>query len=411
MRPTLFGMTRHLLAIIVAILVPATALAENWPGWRGPGNRGISAETDVPLTWSKTENVHWKVAVPGAGVSAPVVWDERIFLTASDGRLNDRLHVFCYERKDGKLLWHTRLFGAAPTDLFPPGGMAVPTPATDGKAVYVLFGTGELAALDFAGKPLWIRALAEEYGPFRNRWGMGSSPIFAGGTLYVQVDHWSQSYLLAVDPKTGKNLWKADRPGAVNWSSPLIVDVKGRTEVITFGTFHVRSYDAETGSELWRVEGMHQQCIPSPVVTGDLLIACSGDNTMAIRLDGQTGDLTKSNVVWKNKKVAAFMPSPLLYEGLIYVPADREFVTCVDAKAGMQVWKERVGQNFYASPVAAAGRIYFATKEGSVKVLRSGREFEMLAENEMGEPIVASPAISGGQIFLRGEKHLFCIGR
>ena len=399
------------LATTLVLLTAQSAHAENWPGWRGPGNRGVSSETDVPLTWSKDQNVRWKVAVPGAGVSQPVVWDDRIFLTASDGRLNDRLHVLCYHRKDGKLLWHTRLFGSAPTDLFAPGGMAVPTPATDGKAVCVLFGTGELAALDFAGKPIWIRSLAEEYGPFRNRWGMGSSPILAKGTLYVQVDHWSQSYLLAVDPKTGANKWKADRPGAVNWSSPLVVDVKGRTEVITFGTFHVRSYDADTGSELWRVDGMHQQCIPSPVVMGDLLIACSGENTMAIRLTGDTGDLSKSHVSWKSKKVSAFLPSPLLYEGLIYVPADREFVTCVDAKTGKQVWKERVGRDFYACPVAAAGRVYFTAREGVVKVVRTGREFEVLAENDMGEPIVASPAISSGQIFLRGEKNLFCIGK
>jgi outer membrane protein assembly factor BamB len=290
--------------------------------------------------------------------------------------------------------------------------MAVPTPATDGKAVYVLFGTGDLAALDFAGKPLWIRSLAEEYGPFRNRWGMGASPILHDGTLYVLVDHWSQSYLLAVDPKTGANRWKADRPSAVNWSSPLIVNVKGRKEIVTIGTYHVRSYDPATGKELWSVEGTHQQCIPSPVTIGDLVIACSGDNTMAIRLDGRTGDLTQSNVVWKNKKAAAFMPSPLLYEGLIYLPADRDFVTCLNAKTGKPLWKERVGgDQFYASPVAAAGRVYFASKNGTVSVIRADGEFELLAENSMGEAIVASPAISGGMIFIRGEKHLFCIGK
>jgi outer membrane protein assembly factor BamB len=256
-----------------------------------------------------------------------------------------------------------------------------------------------------------VRSLAQEYGPFRNRWGMGSSPILVGGLLVVQVDHWSQSYLLAVDPKTGANRWKADRPSAVNWTSPLVVQIKGRTEIVTIGTFHVRSYDPADGKELWRVEGTHQQCIPSPVVLDDLVIACSGENTMAIRLDGARGDLSSSNVVWKNKKANAFLPSPLLYGNRLFVPADRGFVTCLDARTGKQVWKERVGEHFYASPVGGAGHVYFAMKEGAVKVVRADSEFEIVADNDMGESLVASPAISNGQIFLRGEKHLFCIGK
>jgi outer membrane protein assembly factor BamB len=402
-------MTRHCLAVLLLAACPLQLHAENWPGWRGPGNRGVSSEAQIPLTWSHNQGIRWKVTVPGAGVSTPVVWNDRVFVTASDGRLNDRLHVLCYHVADGRVLWHTRLFGSAPTDLFAPGGMAVPTPATDGRAVFVLFGTGDLAALDFAGKPLWIRSLAEEYGPFRNRWGMGASPILADGTLYIQVDHWSQSYLLAVDPATGANRWKADRPGAVNWTSPLVVKANGRSEIITIGTEFVRSYDVATGKERWHVGGAHQQCIPSPVVLDDVLIACSGENTMAIRLDGAEGDLSKSHVLWKNKKVAAFLPSPLQYDGYLYVPADRSFVTCLEPRSGKQLWKERVGEQFYASPVGAAGRVYIATKEGTVKVLRAGAEFEILAENDLREPLVASPAIAGGRIFLRGEKHLFCI--
>ena len=318
-------MPRSRITLVVAVVLTFvhSARADNWPGWRGPNNQGISAEKDLPLSWSKTKNVRWKVPVPGAGVSAPVVWGRHVFLTASDGRLNDRLHVYAFDADTGKQLWHTRLFGSAPTDLYPPGGMAVPTPATDGKAVYVLFGTGELAALDFDGRPLWIRSLAEEYGPFRNRWGMGTSPILVDGWLIVQVDHWSQSYLLSVDPATGANRWKADRPTAVNWSSPLAVRANGRTELVTIGTHFVRSHDAATGKELWRVEGTHQQCIPSPVAMDDLVFACSGENTMAIKLPGADGDVTKSHVAWKNKKAGAFVPSPLLYEGHLYIQADK----------------------------------------------------------------------------------------
>jgi outer membrane protein assembly factor BamB len=399
----------RLLGCLVVLASASAVHADNWPGWRGPGNRGISAEKNLPLSWSRTKNVRWKVKLPGAGVSQPIVWDDRIFLTASDGRLNDQLHVYCHARGDGRLLWHSRLFGSAPTDLYPAGGMAVPTPATDGKLVHVLFGTGELAALDFDGKPVWIRSLADEYGPFRNRWGMGTSPILVADTLYVQVDHWSQSYLLAVDANTGANRWKTDRPSSVNWASPLAVTNKDRLEIVTFGTNFVRGYDAVKGTELWRVDGMHFQCIPSPVVMGDLVFACSGENTMAIKMDGSRGDLTKSHVLWKNKKANAFLPSPLLYKGYLYLPGDRNFVTCFDARTGAQAWKERLGNEFHASPVGGADRVYFATKEGSVKVVRAGAAFELLADNPMGETIIASPAISNGQIFLRGQTHLFCI--
>lgn len=397
-------------AILLLGLCCSQALADNWPGWRGPGNQGVSSEKDVPLTWSSTKNVRWKTPLAGAGVSAPVVWEDRIFLTASDGRLNDRLHVLCFDREKGEKLWQTRLFGSAPTDLFAPGGMAVPTPATDGKLLYVLFGTGELAALDFAGKPVWIRSLAEEYGPFRNRWGMGTSPILVGDLLMVQVDHWSQSYLLGVDPKTGANRWKTDRPTSVNWASPVAVKVKDHVEIITMGTNHVRAYDVSNGAELWSVEGTHFQCIPSPVVLGDMLFACSGENTMAIKLDGQTGDLTQSHVTWKNKKAGAFLPSPLVYKEHLYIPNDKGFGICYDVKTGRQVWRERLGEQFYASPIGAAGRVYFPSKEGVVRVVRTGKDYELLAENDLGEGIVASPAISNGQIFIRGEKHLYCIG-
>jgi outer membrane protein assembly factor BamB len=403
-------MFRFTVSTLWLLILPVAALPDNWPGWRGPLNNGISSEFNLPVQWSKTRNLRWQTELKGAGVSAPVVWGQHIFVTASDGRLNDRLHVFCYHRGDGRLLWHTQLFGSAPTDLYPPGGMAVPTPATDGKFLYALFGTGDLVCLDFAGKPVWVRSLAEEYGPFRNRWGMGTSPILLGDLLVVQVDHWSQSYLLGVDAKSGANRWKTERDASVNWTSPLAVKVKDQTQLIVFGTYHAMGYDQKTGFQLWSVKGMHMQCIPSPVVEGDLLFASSGENTMAIRLDGRTGDLTKTHVLWTNKKASAYVPSPVVYQGLVYVAGDKGLATCLSAADGKQVWKERLGEQYHASPVAGDGKIYFTSKEGVVRVVRAGPKFELLAQNEMGETIVASPAISERQIFLRGEKHLFCIG-
>jgi outer membrane protein assembly factor BamB len=402
---------RRLLLSSFCVLVASTGvLAENWPGWRGPHYNGISSEVHLPVQWSATKNLRWKTELKGAGVSAPVVWEDHIFLTASDGRMNDALHVYAYHRADGRLLWHTRLFGSAPTDLYAPGGMAVPTPVTDGKYLYTLFGTGDLVALDFDGKPVWVRSLAEEYGPFRNRWGMGTSPILLGDLLIVQVDHWSQSYLLGVEAKTGINRWKTARDASVNWTSPLAVKVKDREELVVFGTYHAMGYDPRNGIQLWSVKGMHMQCIPSPVAEGNLLFASSGENTMAIKLDGRTGDLTKTHVLWTNKKASAYVPSPVVHQGLVYVAGDKGFATCLHAADGRQVWKERLGSQYHASPVAADGKIYFTSKEGIVRVVRAGTTFELLAENDMGEMIVASPAFSQRQIFLRGEKHLFCIG-
>ena len=403
-------MSRRLVLTLLTLSVSGPTNAENWPGWRGPTGMGISGESNLPVEWSETNNIRWKVELQGAGVSAPVVWGERVFLTASDGRLNDRLHVFCYHRQDGKLLWHSRFFGTAPTDLFAPGGMAVPTPVTDGKHLFTLFGTGDLMCLDFAGKPVWIRSLAQEYGPFRNRWGMGTSPILVGDNLIVQVDHWSQSYLLCVDAKTGANRWKTDRDASVNWSSPLTVKFKDHDELIVLGTYRAMGYDLETGSERWHVRGMGMQCIPSPIVEGNVLVAASGENTMAIKLDGKSGNLTDSNMLWINKKAAAYLPSPVLYKGLVYIAGDRGINTCLDAAKGTVVWKKRLGDQYYASPVAGDGKVYFPSKEGIVFVVKAGPQYEVLAKNDMGEGIVASLAISDGQIFLRGEKHLFCIG-
>jgi outer membrane protein assembly factor BamB len=384
-----------------------------WPGWRGPAGDGTSPEKDLPERWSATDNVRWKVPLFGAGVSTPVVWGERIFLTASDGRLNDRLHVLCYHRADGRLLWHRKLFGSSvPEGQFPPGGMAVPSPTTDGKHVYALFGTGDLVCLDLDGKPVWVRSLAQEHGPFRNRWGMAASPLLLADRLVVQVDHWGQSYLLAVDAATGSDRWRTERDAAVNWTSPVAATVNGKVQVIAAGTYRVKGYDAEKGNELWSVTGMQQQCIPTPVVQGDLLLAVSGRDfyTLAVRLDGRLGDLTKTHVAWKARSRGAYIPSPVCLGDRYYFVEDNGWGNCLETATGKEIWRERLGGNYRASPVAGDGKIYFTSLEGVVTVVKAGAEFDVVARNDVGEALTASPAISAGQIFLRGEKHLFCVG-
>ncbi len=403
-----------LCVLCVSAVHPSSLNASNWPQWRGPRGDGVSSETGLPEKWSATENVKWKVPLFGAGVSAPVVWGQHVLLTASDAREHDRLHVLCYHRADGRLLWHTKLFGsvAQPQSMFPPGGMAVPTVATDGERIYALFGTGDLAALDFEGKPIWLRSLAQEYGPFMNRWGMASSPILVDDLVVIQVDHWAKSYLLAVEGKTGRNRWKTDRDAAVNWASPLVVTVNGRKQIVCAGTYKVKGYDTATGKELWSVDGMQMQCIPSLAMAGNTIYAVSGrkGNTLAIKLDGSKGDLTNSHVLWKNHRGAPYVPSPVALGNLYFLVDDNGIATCLSTVDGEVQWTQRLGGGkYHASLLAADGKIYFTSMDGLITVVKADARFDMVGKNNLGEGVVATPAISNGELFIRGEKHLFCI--
>jgi outer membrane protein assembly factor BamB len=396
-------------SLATLLLLALSARADNWPGWRGPGGSGTSAEKNLPLRWSATENVRWKAAVPGAGVSAPVVWGERVFVTSSDGRNGDRLHLFCYHRDTGRPMWHRKFFGSAVSEgQFVPGGMAVPTPATDGKRVYALFGTGDLICVDVEGKPVWARSLAQEHGPFRNRWGMAASPLLLDGLLVVQVDHWGGSYLLGIHPVTGSNRWRTRRDAAVNWTSPVAIRAGGKTQILTAGTFDLKGYSADTGAELWSWRGLHMQCIPTPIVRGDrFFVACGQDFTsLAFRLES-SGPPT---ALWKSPSKGAGVPSPLVLGAFYYYLEDAGWVNCLAASSGKRQWRGRLNTRVQASLVAGDGKLYVAGSNGTVIVLQAGATFKVLARNDVGEGIVASPALSQGRIFLRGEKHLFCIG-
>jgi outer membrane protein assembly factor BamB len=399
-------MFAKLIAVAIWGVLPA-----DWPGWRGPQGNGISADKDTPVNWSATAGVRWKVPLVGKGVGNPVIWGDRVFLTSSDGPRHDQLHLFCLDRRDGRARWHQTFWGTAPTLRHEQkSSMATPTPVTDGQHVWAFFGSGDLFCLDLDGNLVWCRSLAQEFEPFQNRFGMGSSPVLAGDRLLLQCDHWGQSYLLAVDKRTGKTLWKTDRAEHVSWSTPLVVDVEGRPQLIACATFHVKGYDVETGRELWSAGGLTRECIPTPVAAGGLILVVSGLKGEALALrSGGRGDVTESHVLWRNGRGAPFVPSALLLDGLYYQVDDRGIGTCFDARTGDLVWQERLGGAFTASPVAADGKLYFIDEEGVTTVLRAGREFERLSRNAIGEPVFASPAIASGELFIRGDRHLFCI--
>jgi outer membrane protein assembly factor BamB len=241
---------------------------------------------------------------------------------------------------------------------------------------------------------------------------MASSPLLLGDLLVLQVDHWGKSYLLGMDTATGVNRWKTARDASVNWTSPLAIRVGGKTQIIAVGTHTIKGYDAKTGAELWTVRGMHMQCIPSPVARDGRLFVVPDQrfHTLAIRLDGQKGDLTKTNMLWKVRSGGANVPSPLCLGRLYYYVEDNGWGNCLEAATGKRVWRERMGARHQASLVAGDGKIYFTAETGVITVVRAGDKFEVLAKNDLGEPVVASPAIAGGRLFVRGAKHLFCIG-
>ncbi|HWB12688.1 MAG TPA: PQQ-binding-like beta-propeller repeat protein [Pirellulales bacterium] len=417
--------------------------AENWPGWRGPARNGLSNETGLPVSWSEKQGVHWRVALPGSGISNPIVWGERVFVTSSDGRNQDELHLICLARDDGSEKWHLRLWGSAPTLYHPTkSSMASPSPVTDGEHIFAFYGSGDVVCVDFDGGLVWQRSLASEYGPFENRFAASSSPLLYRDLLVLQCDHYGPSYLLAIDKATGANRWKADRPDVwLSWSSPqltppatgkaegelpvaspkrarvptttvapAITDV--RDELLVCGSHRLDAYDPTTGEKLWTVGGLSRECVPTPVFGHGLIFATTGPNgqTVCVRPGGK-GDVTDSHVVWSNPRGSPFVPSPVLVGDRLYLVDDKGVGTCLDARSGRLAWRKRFGGAFTASPVAGDGKAYFCDESGQTIVVATDTDkYRELARNQLGEAIFASPAISQSRLFIRTATHLYCLG-
>lgn len=398
------------------LLLCDAAFAENWPGWRGPSRTGVTAESGVPLEWSADKGLLWKTPLTGAGTSTPIVWGERVFVTSSDGPKQDELHLACFSRDDGREQWRLRLWGtSAPPFFYGSSGMATPTPATDGQFVYAFYGTGDVFCVDFDGGLVWQRSLADEYGPFENRFAAASSPLLYRDTLLLQCDHYGASYAIALDKATGANRWKTDRPEAwLSWSSPqLLSSENGSDELVLVGSEKIDALDPVSGERLWTFRGMAHECIPTPLVGHGLLYAVSGPNgaSYCIRPGGR-GDVTDSHLVWSSDIGTPFVPSGILVGDNYYLVNDAGIGTCLNAHTGEQVWRKRLGGHYTASPVSADDRVYFTNEEGQTLVIRAGvSDFEELAHNTLDEPVYASPAISQGHIFVRTAKNLCCIGQ
>jgi len=428
----------------VACLLKVAAAGSNWPQWRGPDSQGVSREKNLPTEWSATKNIRWKTPIPGRGHSSPVIWNQRIFLTTAiegpivpgakavrhrvkgkdsnyvhpEGVGADRrqtLKLLCLDAKTGRLIWETTAYeGTVYDNVHKKNSFASPTPTTDGRFVYVYFGSEGLYSYDFRGHLIWKASLG---GIATMGMGVASSPVLWKDLIILQCDqdNGEESFLAAVNKTNGMLVWKTHRKNRESWATPLIIRNGDRFELVTSGVEKVTAYDPASGKELWHYKGVAANAIPSPVAAADLVVLSAGGGrkrVMAIR-PGGTGDLVNSsNVLWEYNKGTAHIPSPILYRDYLYLMTDAGIMTCLEAMTGKVIYeggRVPIPATFIASPVAFDGKILLTSQDGDTFVIKAGPSHQVLSVNSLGEPICASPGIAGGRIFIRGEKHLYCI--
>lgn len=439
---------RFIVATFVCLGVSSVTAAD-WPAWRGPNGTGATTETGLPVTWSASENVVWKAPISGLGVSTPIVAGGQVFVTSQvgagvrregnhprlvqgggaagqgerelgasrDGAEADGATYFVvesFDRTDGRRLWEYRFQAEGElTGVHDKHNLASPSPVTDGEMVYAWFGTGQIVALSLEGVLVWKRHLGMEISPFEVTWGHSSSPTLFGDLLILLCDHEPAAYLLAVDKRTGEERWRADRgSGRMSYSTPLVVEGPRGAELLVNSSERVDAYDPRTGAPLWHVGGTNRFPIPMPVFHDGLIYMSRGYRSgpyMAVR-PGGSGDVSRSHVVWESGTGAPYISSLVYDDGLLYMASDVGGVTVVEAATGRRTSQQRIAGVFSASPVAADGKIYFVSETGETIVLRAGPTPTILARNDVGERTIASPAVSDGQIFIRTDDHIFCIG-
>ncbi|MFT4691935.1 MAG: outer membrane protein assembly factor BamB family protein [Verrucomicrobiia bacterium] len=426
-------------AATAATAATAASTTDNWHQWRGPDHNGVSRSATPPTEWSEEKNVQWKTAVPGNGLSTPIIWGDKVFLltAVNTGRIDPSLprpedqpkrafgithpnttHTFvvlCLDRNTGQEIWRHE-----PTQLIPHEGhhkdnnFAPASPVTDGKRLYCWFGSSGLFCYDLNGKLLWERNLGKVR--MGATLGEGTSPALYEDKLVIVRDNQRQSYIETLDAKTGKTLWKKNRDEQNTWATPAIVKHSGHTQVITPGSKMIRSYDLNTGDLIWQCGGLTANAIPCPLIEGDTVICMTGykgHKAMAIKLDSK-GDVTDSDqIVWTHTRGTPYIPSPLKYDGLIWFnQSNQSMWSCVDANTGeVYLDRERLPAvfNVYSSPVGADGRIYVTARNGITLVLKRDKELKILARNRLDDSINSSPALAGDQLFLRGRNFLYCL--
>jgi outer membrane protein assembly factor BamB len=416
---------RFALTFTMSLLSVCTLSAENWPQWRGPQLNGVSGEKGLAVKWTPDENIAWKLPMPSRTGATPIIWNNHIFLNVALQEKEGDLELWAVDRSKGTILWKKPMGGG--NQMQRKQNMSSPSPVTEGTTVWAMTGTGILKAFDFTGKELWMRDIQKDYGPFGLNWGYASSPLLHQGMLYVQVLHGMRtddpSYILKIDGKSGKTLWRVERPtNAIRespdaYTTPALLPIGNTTEIVITGGDVVTGHDPATGKELWRANGLNPEniasyrIVASPVITGGLIIAPTRVRPMLAIKPGGTGDITESHKVWSFDR-GPDVPTPVSDGKLLYVVGDSGVVYALDLQTGQPVYgPERLKTGTYsASPVLADGKIYVTNEDGVTSVFAAGPKFELLAENAMNEYTLSSIAVSGGQLFLRTAGHLYAIG-
>jgi outer membrane protein assembly factor BamB len=406
----------------LALISFNSALAENWPCFRGPTRQGISHEKDVPLEWNQTSNILWKTPIPGVGWSSPVVFDNRVFVTtATDEGASFRL--LCLDRLTGTVLWDKQVHRQKPGHKQRFNSYASSTPVTDGHRVYVLAFDGTIAAVSYEGSIIWTH---QEFEYFSEH-GLAVSPILYKDLLIVPFDGsssgpdkklgwqkpWDKGLILAVNKNTGKVRWRGRRGSSrIAHVTPQVLSENGRDQLVSSAGDVVQGFDLETGRRIWTAANSGEGVVPSLVIGEGLIFATSGFGESAIRAirTGGKGNVTETHIAWESEEDVSKVPSMLYLRPFLFLVTDTGVAKCLRAATGEEIWRERLVGKHWASPIWADGRIYFLSEKGKTTVIRAGDKFKVLAENELEEKCFASPAISQKQIFIRSENNIYCIG-
>ncbi len=407
-------MTKYLsaLGLFAALCFLTAAQAGDWPQFRGPNGSGVSDETGLPDRWDTKDgkNIRWTVELPGHGVSGAVVAKGKIYVLANTGYRRDRLHVICLDAATGKKLWERQFTATGSTNSHPTSNMAAATPVTDGDHVYALFATGDVVCLDSDGNLVWYRSLVGDYPTITNQVGMAASPVLAKDTLIIPMDNaGDESFLAGLDVKTGKNRWKVARPRDINWVTPTVLPRGDKTEVLFQGGDALVAYDAETGKKRWEYKAAGLSTIPSPILA-DGLVLVPGKELIALQPPNED---STPQVVWSNNKLTPTgYPTPLYYSKRIYSISGGSFLNSAEVADGTKMGEPlrfNAKGGFAASPLAADGKIYLFTQEGTGFVVKPGEKPELISTNPLGERILGTPAIANGAIYVRTDGHLICI--
>jgi outer membrane protein assembly factor BamB len=440
------SMYRMIPTLLALALTAAMVHSEDWPQWRGPNGNGVSPETGLPVTWSEDENIAWRAELAGSGLSSPIVFGERVFVTSQVGRGDVRpgnhptlgqggefaeersmpgasrddvvFLVEAFQISDGRRLWQYELTAESTDASFPEvhrkTNLANPSPVTDGERVYAWFGTGQIVALDLEGKLVWEKHLGKEYGRFAITWGHSSSPTIYEDSLILLCDHEPASYLLALDKRTGNEKWKADRgQGLRSYSTPTVVSGPTGDELVVNSSERLEGYDPKTGERLWYYEESNQFPIPVPSFADGVIVTSRGYRSgpyMAIRPGGRGNIADSEHIAWRVPTGAPYVSSVVHYNGIVYLASDLGILQAADAETGERLFQGRTGNLYTAAPIAGDGKVYFVSETGETVVLEASRDFEILARNQIDGRFLASPVIADGLLLLRSDDELIAVG-